>query len=50
MEFMSLTENPVVVTVDAASKKGDAYNKKEIMHKTAEANKAFAHFAWGKRT
>ena len=36
--------------ISAASKKGDAYNKKETMHKTAEANKAFAHFAWGKKT
>ena len=34
--------------IDAASKRGDAYNRKEMMHKTAEANKAFAIFAWGK--
>jgi len=34
--------------IDAASKRGDAYNKKEMIHKTAEANKAFAIFAWGK--
>lgn len=31
----------------AASKgEGDAINKKENMHKMADANKAFAHFAW----
>jgi len=36
--------------IEAASKKGEAYNKKETIRKTAEANKAFAHFAWGKKT
>jgi len=31
----------------AASKnEGDAVKKRETMHKMAEANKAFAHFAW----
>jgi small subunit ribosomal protein S7 len=31
----------------AASKnEGEAIAKKENMHKMAEANKAFAHFAW----
>lgn len=30
----------------AASKEGAAFAKKENTHKMAEANKAFAHFAW----
>jgi small subunit ribosomal protein S7 len=30
----------------AYNKEGEAINKREIAHKMAEANKAFAHFAW----
>ncbi len=30
----------------AYNKEGEAMNKREIAHKMAEANKAFAHFAW----
>ena len=30
----------------AFNKEGEAMNKREIAHKMAEANKAFAHFAW----
>ena len=30
----------------AFNKEGEAINKREIAHKMAEANKAFAHFAW----
>ena len=30
----------------ASQKEGDAVKKKENTHKMAEANKAFAHFAW----
>jgi small subunit ribosomal protein S7 len=30
----------------AAKNEGDAFKKKEEMHRMAEANKAFAHFAW----
>tara|TARA_B100000508_G_scaffold60333_1_gene47394 strand:- start:411338 stop:411718 length:381 start_codon:yes stop_codon:yes gene_type:complete len=30
----------------AAANEGDAVKKKEDTHKMAEANKAFAHFAW----
>ena len=35
--------------IAATNKEGEAYKKKENSHKMAEANKAFAHFAWGKR-
>jgi small subunit ribosomal protein S7 len=31
---------------DAANSKGNAFKKKEDIHKMAEANKAFAHFRW----
>ena len=30
----------------ASKNEGEAIKKKENVHKMAEANKAFAHFAW----
>jgi len=30
----------------ASKNEGEAIKKKENMHKMAESNKAFAHFAW----
>lgn len=32
--------------IAASNNEGDAIKKKENMHKMAESNKAFAHFAW----
>ncbi|MEQ8767515.1 MAG: 30S ribosomal protein S7 [Planctomycetota bacterium] len=32
--------------LDAYQRQGAAYTKRENVHKMAEANKAFAHFAW----
>lgn len=32
--------------IAASNKEGEAFKKKENTHKMAEANKAFAHFAW----
>jgi len=32
--------------IEAAQNKGAAIKKKEDTHKMAEANRAFAHFAW----
>ena len=32
--------------IAASNNEGDAIKKRETMHKMAEANKAFAHFAW----
>lgn len=32
--------------MDAYNKSGNAFKKKEDMHRMAEANKAFAHFKW----
>jgi len=34
--------------VDAYKKQGIAITQRENTHKMAEANKAFAHFAWSK--
>lgn len=35
--------------IEASKKQGDAYKKREDTHKMAEANRAFAHFAWGNK-
>ena len=32
--------------IDATNGMGNAFKKKEEMHRTAEANKAFAHYRW----
>ena len=32
--------------IEAANNRGTAVKKKENTHRMAEANKAFAHFAW----
>jgi small subunit ribosomal protein S7 len=32
--------------IEAADNKGASVRKKENAHKMAEANRAFAHFAW----
>ena len=42
----SMVEKLSSELVDAFHGTGVAMKKKEDMHKTAEANKAFAHFAW----
>ncbi len=34
---------------DALNNQGAAVTKKENVHKMADANKAYAHFAWGRR-
>ena len=44
------TEEKLAEEIIAASKnEGEAVRKREMVHKMAEANKAFAHFAWGKK-
>ena len=40
--YVSLAEELVA----AAKREGGAYTKRENVHKMAEANKAFSHFAW----
>ena len=32
--------------IDASNNTGNAVKRREDMHKTAEANKAFAHYRW----
>ena len=42
----SMIEKLSAELLDAYHNRGGAIKKKEEMHKTAEANKAFSHFAW----
>jgi len=42
----SMNERLAQEFVDAFNNTGDAVKKKEETHKIAEANRAFAHFAW----
>ena len=45
-EFHTFDEKLAAELLDAAATQGEAVKKKEIMHKQAEANKAFTHFRW----
>lgn len=42
----SMSEKLAQELVDAAENKGEAVKKKRDTHRMAEANRAFAHFAW----
>lgn len=42
----SMKERLAEELIEAAENKGEAIRKKENIHKMAEANRAFAHFAW----
>lgn len=42
----SMREKLAEELINAANNTGDAVKKKNDMHRMAEANKAFAHFAW----
>lgn len=42
----SMVENLSAELIDASNNTGFAIKKREDLHKTAEANKAFAHFRW----
>lgn len=42
----SMTENLTSELIDASNNTGSAIKNRENLHKTAEANKAFAHFRW----
>lgn len=42
----SMIENLAAELIDAYNNIGAAIKKREDLHKTAEANKAFAHFRW----
>ncbi len=45
-EFHTFEEKLVAEFMAANSNEGEAMKKKDIMHRQAEANKAFAHFRW----
>jgi small subunit ribosomal protein S7 len=42
----SMVENLAAELLDAYNNTGTAIKNRENLHKTAEANKAFAHFRW----
>lgn len=45
-EFRKFEEKLAAEISAAASGEGEAMKKKDVMHKQAEANRAFAHFRW----
>ena|SRR3989344_3726119 len=45
-EYTTFAKKLSVELLDAYNNSGEAIKKKEIMHRMAEANKAFAHFRW----
>lgn len=45
-EFKTFTEKLTAELLAAANNEGEAIKKKEVMHRQAEANRAFAHFRW----
>ena len=45
-EYRTFEEKLAAEFAAAAAGEGEAMKKKEVMHKQADANKAFAHFRW----
>jgi len=45
-EFHTFSKKLAVEFVDAAENKGEAIRKRDIVHRMAQANRAFAHFRW----
>lgn len=45
-EFKTFSEKLAAELLDAVNNAGEAVRKRDIAHKMAEANKAFAHFRW----
>lgn len=45
-EFRTFSDKLAAELAAAAVGEGEAMKKKDVMHKQAEANKAFAHFRW----
>ena len=45
-EFHTFGEKLAAELLDAYHNTGDAVRKREVMHRMAEANKAFSHFRW----
>lgn len=45
-QYHTFTEKLVAELIDAYNSTGEAVKKRDIMHRNAEANRAFAHFRW----
>lgn len=45
-EFHTFSEKLAMEFIDAAENKGEAIKKRDIAHRMAQANRAFAHFRW----
>ncbi len=45
-EYKTMSEKLAAEIIDASKGEGEAMRKKEVAHRMAEANKAFAHFRW----
>jgi len=45
-EFKTFEEKLAAELIAAANNEGEAMRKKDVMHKQADANKAFSHFRW----
>jgi small subunit ribosomal protein S7 len=45
-EFKTFAEKLAVEFLDASKGQGDAIKKRDVVHRMAEANRAFAHFKW----
>lgn len=45
-DFKTYAEKLAAEISEAAAGEGSAFKKKEVMHKMAEANRAFSHFRW----
>lgn len=45
-EYHTFAEKLAAELLDASLNQGEAIKKKELTHRMAEANKAFAHFRW----
>lgn len=45
-EYHTLSEKLAAELLDAIENKGDAIKKRDVAHRMAEANRAFAHFKW----
>src|SRR3989344_1959488 len=45
-EYHTFSEKLAAEIMDAVENKGEEIKKRDVMHRMAEANKAFAHFRW----
>ncbi len=45
-EYHTFSEKLAAELMDALENKGDAIKKRDVVHRMADANKAFSHFRW----